>query len=481
MQSDWNQLVGNVRNAQKEAASSREALRITQQERNKEINRLQQKMEQRELIFSETVDDLKSSLRDTVKQHKQEMNQQRRVFQDSMVKQSEKFDEKLDHQWDRTVDALHEVQAWTQEELARQESEFHGLMKQQQQQIDSVRTDVNTIMEKEAINSETAQMIIRDVERLIRETKDTYPEHEKFAPGQLQNLKRRLEAARSDISTNPGGAISQGKERLFDVLELQQHLEQKEWEFNDWYGRTKSAFKSLFETIRNNRDYSLGNEENSARLEIDYWTLGELGILEEQVSREIERMENQRSRMSLEELKELLKSGYPEREKQFDSLLTTAIGRAIASQVRAEMADSIQESFESQGYSILASGYEQGDQRRAYLVKVRNRSGNELVVMISPDETLSHNTIDMTVEKGNIPPELRNELDQKIRKDLKDAGVDMGELECSNDHIKGIYDVESIIKAGSKGISQKSLQDAGLLNNEIKNVRNADQNGNQQI
>lgn len=478
MQSDWNNLVNSVRNAKNEAASSRQAMRKAQQERSQEIDRINRRMKERERVYEATVSNMQSSLKDTVRQHKQDMKQQRDAFQRSMKKQAEAFDQKLDQQWDRTVGALEDIQDWTREEMDRQEEEFRNLMDQQQQQINSVRSDVDQILEKEAANVGTATAIVQDVERLIQETAKTFPEHEKFAPGRLENLQRRLDSAKGDINMNPGGAISLAKERLFDVLDLQQELEQKEWEFNDWFGRAQNAYSSLFENIRNNRSYTLGEDDDAAQLEVDYWTLGEMSALEEKVEEALSHLRANRSAISLEELKSLLKDSHPGLAKELESLIATAVGRAVASQVRAEMADSIKESFASQGYRIVASGYEQDDQRKGYLVKVRNVAGTELVVMISPNASLEENTIDLSVERGSIPPELRAELDQKIREDLRAAGVNMGALECSDDHIEGIYDVESIVKAGSKGIPEQALRRANLLNTEMKNVRNASQHGN---
>ena len=146
--------------------------------------------------------------------------------------------------------------------------------------------------------------------------------HEKFAPGQLEKVRRQVEAAKAHIENAPQTAIATGQQAYFDLVDLREEVLEKEAEFNLWLDNTLEAMRALFESIAQNRNITLKvDEDEVAEKEVDFWTRGAYQALEAQVEALKKELEDNRKTISLERIKEILAEVETLQKQQRDLLM----------------------------------------------------------------------------------------------------------------------------------------------------------------
>jgi hypothetical protein len=132
------------------------------------------------------------------------------------------------------------------------------------------------------------------------------------------------------------------------------------------------------------------------------------------------------------------------------------------------MGDVVVDTLGRQGYLIKDNdcGYAENDQRSSYMVKLTNVAGTEIVTVISPDEETYQNIISLNTYGDEVYDERST---QRRNKDICDAlkmgGLELGETTCNEQSISEFYDVENLIKKGSKKLPKKVLKTASGLSN----------------
>ncbi len=354
----------------------------------------------------------------------------------------------------------------TEEELKKQRDEYTRLVTQNREQINQVKNQVAHILQREAANQQSAQHLIEDLEKLIGHTEANLP-HEKFAPGQLEKVRRQVEAAKAHIENAPQTAIATGQQAYFDLVDLREEVLEKEAEFNLWLDNTLEAMRALFESIAQNRNITLKvDEDEVAEKEVDFWTRGAYQALEAQVEALKKELEDNRKTISLERIKEIL-AEVETLQKQQRDLLRESVERVISSQARAEIGDVIVETLEKEGFTLEEGGYEQADERNTYLIKVINRAGTEVVAAIVPDDATNTNTVSVnTFDKNVLSDQVTAERFEGIRQALAEAGLQVGQTVCEDAPLKELYDIDEILKEKGEGIPKNVLEKAEMLNGQ---------------
>ena len=354
----------------------------------------------------------------------------------------------------------------TEEELKRQRTEYQRLVAQNREQINQVKSQVANILQREVANQQSAQALITDLETLIAHTEASLP-HGKFAPGQLEKVRRQVEAAKVHTQNAPQTAIATGQQAYFDLVDLREEVLEKEAEFNLWLDNTLEAMRALFESIAQNRRVVLKvDEDELAEKEVDFWTWGAYKVLEGQVEALKKELEENRREISLERVKEIFEE-IDSLQKQQRALLKEAVERVVLSQARAEIGDVIVETLEGEGFTLEESGYEQTDERNAYLIKVLNRTGTEIVAPIVPDDETNTNTVSVnTFDKNVLSDDVTAERFEGIRQALAKAGLQVGQTVCEDAPLKDLYDIDEILKEKGEGIPKSVLEKAEMLNGQ---------------
>lgn len=292
-----------------------------------------------------------------------------------------------------------------------------------------------------------------DVETVWQQIDRDY-QHQRFAPGKLADLRRDLDFANADIQAKPGlfeAAISTSRQTYLKLVDLRLELEQKEREWELYYQAALTDLRSLIAEIKANRKCEIevgeGKEAERFQVEVDYWTKGRLSEYESQLSwLETQLLEGE-STLTTEELKAICEQ-ITQQQPILGGILEQAKLSILGSQMRAEIADQVVETLTGLGYTLVDDTYEGEDERNAYVVKVKNIAGDEVVTVVSPESEFGANSISINSFSDTLIDEQATRQNaEAIFKLLNDAGVQgVGEVECNEQPQAEYQNLEEVKK-----------------------------------
>ena len=265
-----------------------------------------------------------------------------------------------------------------------------------QKQIKQV---VANIQEERERKAQLATDMLADVETVWEQINRDY-QHERFAPGKLADLRRGLEMARSNIQSGVNeAAIANAQQTYLDLADLRLELEQKEQEWQLLYNSAWEDLRSLIAEVQANRECEIevgkDSETEKFKFEVDYWVDGRLSKYEEQLAELESRLKAGELTLSTEQVIQL-GAEITALQPTLGEIVEQAKLAILGSQLRAEIADRVVEVLDSLGYTLVNSDdavYEGDDERNAYVVKVKNIAGDEVVTVISPEKEFGTNSV----------------------------------------------------------------------------------------
>jgi hypothetical protein len=230
--------------------------------------------------------------------------------------------------------------------------------------------------------------------RQLRDAIDRTLPHQRFAPGRLTDLSRRLELAEDNIAQGFGeSALSQAQTLFMDLGDLRAEVELRDQEWQVAQVAASSAITVLQEQIRLSTRPEVIGEDGSpvegATLDVDFWSEGELADLRVAAEALAGRVTAEDNPPTLADLRQMTDRDVPELDGRLTEIVARAQARLWASQVRANLAELVVTTLEeSTGYSWEEGQalYASGDQRRAFYSKLRHLDDSEIVVEVAPDE-----------------------------------------------------------------------------------------------
>ena len=198
-----------------------------------------------------------------------------------------------------------------------------------------------------------------------------------------------------------------------------------------------------------NNNVRTDEKGNIVKLELDFWSEGEYGKLETQLSEIITVIKQglNAPKYTINDLDQAL-TKIQKIDKQQNEWVVESIQRGNASQIRAEMADVIVEHLEGQRFQVVERGYENGDARNAYFIKL-NDGESEIVIVVNPESDESNIVIRKTIETDLSQPALI-QRNQDIDHALEEAGLRTTHGSCKNrdsnsdEAWKEIYDMNVV-------------------------------------
>ena len=121
----------------------------------------------------------------------------------------------------------------------------------------------------------------------------------------------------------------------------------------------------------------------------------------------------------------------------------------LGSQLRAEIADRVVEVLDSLGYTLVNSDdavYEGDDERNAYVVKVKNIAGDEVVTVISPEKEFGTNSVSINSFSQTLVDETATQENSKaIFDSLEQEKVQgVGDVECNQEARQDYYNMREV-------------------------------------
>ncbi len=447
-----------------------EQLQATNRQAQEELRRQLAPLEQRAQRLQQQAPTLKSSLAQPERQAAERLQQQRQAFQAAVQATQVRQQQLSAQQTARLQNASREsFEQQRQEYLrvtAQQRQEYQQLIRQQEQQFEQLRhqerqarqqeqqalqqqlqqlaTDVNQERQRKA---KLAQDLLADVEAIAAQIEQAYP-HQRFAPGRLAELRQGLELARANWQAGISeAAIASAQQTYLALSQLRLDLERQEQAWLLRYNGALAAVRALLAEAQAHRECEIrvgeGSEAETFSLAVDHWSDGRLSQYEQQLRQLEARLVAGQATLSAEQV-QALSQEIAAVQPQLAEIVEQAQQAILASQLRAEIADRVVEALGSLGYSLADpqadAVYEGGDQRAAYVVKVQNMAGDEVVTVISPQTEFGANSISINAFSPSIVDEAAAQQNAKaIFEFLEAEGVKGdGPLVC-NQQARGEY------------------------------------------
>ena len=431
-----------------------ERLNAVRQQAQQEFQQRLAPLEQRSRQQEQETQNLKSNIASLEQETQKRLQQQRQDFKTAVREAESRQQQALQQETSRLESAQRQgfeqqrgeylrITAQQRQEytglIDRQDRKFTQLIAEEQQarergqkvlqvQIDRV---VDNLEQETQRKAKIAEDLLSDVAVIWEQINRDY-QHQRFAPGKLTDLHRGLEMARSNIQAGlTEAAISTTQQTYLDLADLRIQLEQKEQEWLLLYNAAWSDLKSLIVEVQANKECEIeigqGDEAQKFKLEVDYWVNGRLSEYEQQLNQLESELKAGESRLTTEQVQEL-----GEKIIALQPILGEIVEQAkltiLGSQLRVEIADKVVSALESLGYTLYDSEsdavYEGDDQRNAFVVKVKNLAGDEVVTVISPEKEFGANSVSINTFSQTLVDETATRQNAKaIFNALEEEGV----------------------------------------------------------
>lgn len=451
--------------------------RIREQARQEMQQRLAP-LEQRARQQEKETQRLRSNLGDLERSTQQRLQQQRQEFQQSVRESEARQREALARESDRLESAMREGFEQQRTEYlritAQQRQEYLGLNQQLdrkfsqlineerqarqtgqrilQEQIDKV---FDNIKQERQYKAKLAQDLLADVEQIWQQIDRDY-QHQRFAPNKLADLQRNLELAKQNLTAGVSeAAIATSQETYLKLADLRLELEQKEQEWLLYYNAALEDLRTLIAEVQAHRQVEIelgeaGGEVETFREEVDFWTDGRLSAYEQKLNALEQELKDGEQTLTTEQIKQLAEQIEALRP-ELSEIADQAKLQVILSQMRAEIADKVVELLESYGYQLADpsadAAYEGTDYRNAYVVKVKNVAGDEVVTVISPEKEFGANNISINAFSDRLQDdkELRERAEDIFNALQVETGLELkGETQCHDQPREGYRDIEQV-------------------------------------
>jgi hypothetical protein len=210
--------------------------------------------------------------------------------------------------------------------------------------------------------------------------------------------------------------------------------------------------RSLIAEVQANRECEIevgkDSETEKFKFEVDYLVDGRLSKYEEQLAELESRLKAGELTLSTEQVIQL-GAEITALQPTLGEIVEQAKLAILGSQLRAEIADCVVEVLDSLGYTLVNSDdavYEGDDERNAYVVKVKNIAGDEVVTVISPEKEFGTNSVSINSFSQTLVDETATQENSKaIFDSLEQEKVQgVGDVECNQEARQDYYNMREV-------------------------------------
>jgi hypothetical protein len=439
---------------------SNEAKQAARHEAEKRVNALRREMESMEDNFNYQIEGLESDIAEMDRNHRQAMKQQSDEFYQNLT----------------------DLKDWTESTIDDLENKVNASFEKQQQQIDEQRKSIERLYQKDADENRQAQLMLKDLKILVAAS-GARTNHSKFAEDKWNQLKRRVEKI-SNANVPASAIIGEVMNLTNDLWDLEEDVLKAQFKFEVIHNLVLNQATELLQTMSKNRNEVFFSDEdgknkkdekgNEIKVELDYWTKGEYGEVEKQVTKLKEELETKKESSDLtEERVNKIQEEIENLKSTQSELIVLAVRRGLASQERRNISKDIVKALKQQGYDFkkmendtnayhyLGSEESPSDFREGVFAVLQNGIGMEITVIVHPNEDLTKNHIvfQRNDDSKVTAAELRNSIDG-VRRIIASKGYKMGgvaEPEGTGDEKQTeLVDANALAKVGiSNGLKER--------------------------
>jgi hypothetical protein len=273
----------------------------------------------------------------------------------------------------------------------------------------------------------------------------------------LQNLQQS-QASGAELAALANEVIIAGQE-----LEIKCNRERLKYEQKE--EMTRTMLETVLEIVNKNREIELSDDQgNPVKVENNFWSRGRYNALLEKLNAlRQEIIDHGQTDMSIDRLDQIQKE-IVEAEGEIRDITAQSVQRVMLSQARMQAVFDIVDAMEEQHWQVIETNgeeeidYKGGDMasdfREGAFARLRNSMGEEVTVMVDPDEEQRKNTIGFHFKGGSIDTD--EEIERKTAKvaeQLKQSGYELGVPKCAGN--MPMPEMESAAEMTRQGASER--------------------------
>jgi hypothetical protein len=332
------------------------------------------------------------------------------------------------------VDAAEQrAQAQTDALDQRLSAEIAMEREERRRDFEALRADLDELHADKQRSAEAAATAIADA-RLLHDAIATGLPHERFARGRLADIERLLTTAQLDAARGDSqAALSTARNVDQQLGQLRVEVEFKDAQWRAAHLRALDSVTRLLQQIQGNARIDVGDDEEPAELDVDFWSNGRLTALREDAEVLLSRVNETTQPLSQLELERIAEHDVPGLEERLSGIVTNAIARQYVSQARVNLAETVVGALEETAGYVWHDGdatYAGDDQREAFYAKLRNpvNEGDEIVVEVSPDAEGKANVLRILSYEASPDENGRRRRAEALARSLRDRGLHIGDV-----------------------------------------------------
>ena len=303
--------------------------------------------------------------------------------------------------------AFEEIAARISNSFAQQSQRFRDQMQRRWeehcQNLNCVVQQLDAYEQREQVKAESARQWLKQ-SVVFSDFMHQQFDHERFLPGRLSKIYKKLEFAQENLAQGFFEASLQTSQQAFlELSELNAELEKLlvEWEME--YERAYRLIKQILARLEQNSKVAalgLDGEELDEKVDLTYWTNNRYRQLVEKARELLVFLEKDRPYISTEELKRISMELPVAMTAFFESLVYEARLSALNSQLRMNIAERALQALEVHGFQLSEAGYTNQDMRSTFTALLANPDGSRVTVQVIPttkaDQELANELVMVT-------------------------------------------------------------------------------------
>lgn len=316
------------------------------------------------------INSLSNNIKKMEREHVRNMNKIRSDFNSKLNKQAAQHSKDINN-----------LRLDLQDEIQTLNHEFSEI-------TNHIQSQVSALQNTEAKSADLAQQWADDAGKLLDFIAQNY-RHEKFMPGQLNQLVQKMNT--SVVANIRNGVFQAGlanAQSLFlDAQQLRTELELKEAEWDAIYNETEVNLSTILKSCEQNKniefEFNTDNGIMTSEVDVDFWSNGDVSKLIAELEITKNDLLDNNENYTIEELASLNETIY-EREEHLKCMINKARNAVFASQIRQNLANELAVKFKMKGWELVDCIYEKDDLRNPLHVKFA-MGDDEIVIKYSPE------------------------------------------------------------------------------------------------
>ncbi|WP_242909627.1 hypothetical protein [Actinomadura terrae] len=344
--------------------------------------------------------------------------------------------------------------------IERERAERRAEIQELGRELDGIRADRDRA-------AAAAEHALADA-RLMRDAIRAELPHERFAPGRLDRLERRIATAEANLAAGLAAeSLSLLQETYLDLAELRADLVLLDQEWQAARLAALDALTVVAERVRFSADLPAPDERGEpiegVSFDVDHWSGGGLSELRAELDERLGGL-GADAEPTTEELREIVRRDAPDLERRLEETVARATAAVLASQARVNVAEQVVDAVEhATGFSWAENAYAGDDQRAAFYSKLRHLNDNEIVIEVAHEEedggpgTLAVRIL--SYDRDTASEEELTERAREIATSLRDRGLPVGEPTADAPRADPALTDFDTLRAERSGLSVRSEGD----------------------